>query len=387
MDQIRRVKKGETLFAEGDTPEKFIFVLSGKIQIYVERSGKEIEISTLSTGQVLGEQVLFQAGKYAYSAKATQESQIIEWPMDFLKTYLDSLNSPMQKMLKAMADEIKLNRMAWRNLKMESDKLACPPASIPKLCVILQFIAQNSKSTQVSAGAAAAGNKPAVAASTKIDWGTLKLYTTRFFTESVQRMRSFCEVLKKLGYAELHFVTIEGEQELGSIEIFNLKILEDFAEFYQYQLYRGQKSEQIEVDNLTLKCVKVLNQLANGKTKDFRGAVSIAYQDFQDSFKRQFNQEVKGTHFEALEKKGLFVKRTQTKEHQHIAFDQEEFARMEIFWRILSEIQKWNEKGFVDLNEKEVLEQAPKEEKCGQCSGPIGKEHKFCPNCGFKLAA
>lgn len=380
MDKIRRVKKGEVLFVEGNTPDKFIFVLSGKIQLFVERSGKKIEINTLTTGQIIGEQTLFQSGKYVYGAEALQESQIIEWPMDVLKPYIDSLNSPMQKMLKAMADEIKNARFAWRNMKMENDKMPCPPASIPKMCVILQFIAQNSKSTQVSPAGSA---NPSI----KIDWGTLKLYTARFFTESPQRVRAFCDLLKKLNYAELHFVEIEGEKELGTIELFNLKLLEDFAEFYQYNLYRGQKSEQIEVDNLTHKCLKVLNQLAEGKQKDRRGAVTVPYQDFQDAFKKQFNQEVKGTHFEALEKKGLFVKRSQGKDQQTISFDQEEFSRIDIFWRILAEIQKWNEKGFVDLNEKEVATEASSDTKCSQCSGDIGKEHKFCPNCGMKLAA
>lgn len=380
MDKIRRLKKGEVLFAEGDTPDKFIFVLSGKIQLFVERSGKKIEINVLTTGQILGEQSLFQAGKYVYGAEAMQESQVLEWPIDVMKPYIDSVNTQMLKVFKAMADEIKASRFAWRNMKMENDKMPCPPASIPKMCVILQFIAQNSKSSQVSPAGAA---NPSV----KIDWGTLKLYTARFFTESVQRVRSFCDVLKKLGYAELHFVEVEGEKELGTIEIFNLKLLEDFAEFYQYHLYRGQKSEQIEVDNLTHKCLKVLNQLAEGKPKDRRGAVTVPYQDFQDAFKKQFNQDVKGTHFEALEKKGLFVKRTQVKEQQFIAFDQEEFARIDIFWRFLAEIQKWNEKGFVDLNEKEAVAEKSSATKCVGCSGDIGKEHRFCPNCGMKLAA
>lgn len=384
MEQIRRIKKGEVLFVEGDVPDKFIFVLSGKIQLYVERSGKKIEIGTLTTGQILGEQSLFQAGKYTYAAEAMQESQIVEWSMDYIKTYMESLNTQMQKVVKAMADEIKNSRFHLRNSKMENDKMPCPPASIPKLCVILQFIAQNSKSTQL----APAGS---VNQNVKIDWGTLKLYTTRFFTESVPRIRAFCEVLKKLGYAELHFVKVEGEEELGSVELFNMKLIEDFAEFYQYQLYRGQKSEQIEVEALPLKCVKVLNQLATGKPKDHRGAVTVSYQDFQDSFKKLYNQDIKGTHFEALEKKGLFVKRTQTKDQQqNIAFDQEEFARMEHFWRILSEIQRWNEKGSVDMNEKEITAAEPAAAggiKCGGCSGDIGKDHKFCPNCGMKLAA
>ena len=55
-------------------------------------------------------------------------------------------------------------------------------------------------------------------------------------------------------------------------------------------------------------------------------------------------------------------------------------------WQIIREIDKWNEKGFVDLNEVEV--EAKKKSSgpsCPSCSATILEAAKFCQECGAKL--
>jgi predicted amidophosphoribosyltransferase len=52
----------------------------------------------------------------------------------------------------------------------------------------------------------------------------------------------------------------------------------------------------------------------------------------------------------------------------------------------LFEIDKWNETGSVDLFEKEQVA-AASAGVCPDCKAPLEDKHKFCPNCGFKVAA
>ena len=55
-------------------------------------------------------------------------------------------------------------------------------------------------------------------------------------------------------------------------------------------------------------------------------------------------------------------------------------------WRILREIEKWNEKGFVDLNEKEEkLKKNNQGPSCPQCGVGVQAQAKFCHECGTQL--
>ena len=51
----------------------------------------------------------------------------------------------------------------------------------------------------------------------------------------------------------------------------------------------------------------------------------------------------------------------------------------------LKEIEKWNEKGFVDVDEKEEKKMRKGENTCPQCSVVTKENQKFCGECGFSL--
>ena len=55
---------------------------------------------------------------------------------------------------------------------------------------------------------------------------------------------------------------------------------------------------------------------------------------------------------------------------------------------MLKELEKWNEKGFVDMTEEDPKKAKKAEEaSCPQCQAKIVAQAKFCSECGFKLAA
>lgn len=95
---------------------------------------------------------------------------------------------------------------------------------------------------------------------------------------------------------------------------------------------------------------------------------------------------MKTTHLDILEKKGLFVQRKSFDDgRMTIAFDRAEFGKMAQYWAIIYEIDKWNERGSVDLNEKEAVVVASAANACPECKSAIEEKHKFCPNCGCKV--
>lgn len=379
MDNSRRLKKGEILFRENEAIQMIYVVQSGKLSLGIERSGKRLEIMTAGASQVLGEQGLFSNGRHMFTAEAAQETKVMEVPLETMKAQLNTAMPGVKLLMKSMVDEAKIVRQMLRSLKMETDKAACPQPSIPRIFALLNLVARHTGKTNAE--------KPG---QYEVDWGVLKLYTMRMFAESPGRMRSLMDLLKKLDYADLKIVkTEEGDEELSKVLVHNIQAVEDFAEFYQYNLYKGGYSEQLHVDRLALKVAKALAAMSEGLEPDRKGAVTLQWDKVLDDSKKVYGIDLKNTHLDALEKKGLFVKR-QSRENAPavIMFDRTEFVKMSTYWAIINEIDKWNDKGFVDLNEKETSGAATSDGGCPQCHGAIdANTHKFCPHCGLKLGA
>lgn len=377
MDNVRRFKKGDFVFKEGDPSQIIYIVQSGRLSLCVDRGGKRIEVTHLSTSQIFGEQALFSNAKQAFTVEAQQETKVMEVPAELLKAQFEKSPPGIKLLVKSLVDEIRQSRQSLRAMKIETEKSPCPQVSIPRIFSLLNLVARHTGK-----------NSPDNPKQYVVDWNTLKLYTSRMFAESPQRMRGFMDLLHKLGRAQLTIEkNEEGEEELKSVLIYDIQFIEDFAEFYQYNLYKGGKAEIIYVDPLAFKVAKALALMSTDLQPDFRGAVGIEYDLLLGELKKKFRIELKSTHLDLLEKKGLMVKRSSHDKGITLQFEKAEFQKISGFWSVISEIDKWNEKGFVDLNEKEDAGEADTGAHCPQCDGSIQDVHKFCPSCGFKLAA
>ena len=54
----------------------------------------------------------------------------------------------------------------------------------------------------------------------------------------------------------------EGEPDLSEITLLNVPLLEEFAEFFQYHLFKGSRAEAIFVDPLALKVAKAIYEIS-----------------------------------------------------------------------------------------------------------------------------
>jgi CRP-like cAMP-binding protein len=95
---IRRFKKGEILFLEGDTAGGFYVLLSGRVRIYKSSSeGREYTIHQIAQGQLFAEAAIFRGEHYPASSVASADSTVAyfskdafmalirEWPQISLK--------------------------------------------------------------------------------------------------------------------------------------------------------------------------------------------------------------------------------------------------------------------------------------------------------------
>lgn len=375
MDNVKKLKRNDILFKEGDAPTSIFIIQTGKVGLMVDRGGKFLEVTALGPSQIVGEQALTSSGRHAFTAQALQETKLLEIPVELMKQQFEKAPTGIKLMVKSLIDDAKASRTAMKQLKMETEKSPLPQGLIHKIFTEVHLIARHI------------GKKnPEKPNDIVVGWSALKLYATRFFGESPQRLRTMMDLLFKLKFAELKMSkSEEGEEELTDVTLFNVQMFEDFAEFYQYHLFKGSRAEAIFVDPLALKVAKAMVEISEGAPVNHKGASMLDYSVVLNECKTKYRIDLKNTHLDALERKGLFVVRKSFDDgRMELTFDRSEFVKMAQYWAIIYEIDKWNDKGFVDLNEKEEVAAGPAGE-CPACKHKVEADHKFCPSCGFKM--
>ena len=108
-------------------------------------------------------------------------------------------------------------------------------------------------------------------------------------------------------------------------------------------------------------------------------------------FVKSYGLNLGAGHFTSLEGKGLFCKRKPIAEGKVLLqFEIKEFKTQQDIWKIIREIDKWNEKGFIDMSD---IDDGPKKKKiidgveCGECKAVMILNAKFCSDCGNKLVS
>jgi hypothetical protein len=332
-------------------------------------------VGQIFQGQVIGEKALFGPSKMPFSVMAANEVSYLEIPIKVIEPNFSSLNAIIRGVTKGTVDALAEARKSLQSLKVEQDSIPCPPKNIPKVFAVI-YMTTNMTGLKKDDHV-------------QVSWNTLKLYSNRIFLEPHSRVQCVIEILCKLKYAEMVYKkNDEGEEELTDIKLFNVKLIEEFSDFYQYQFYKPGKSEVIYVDKLAMKIVGGLVALSENAEIDHKRAVNLEYEALIADLKAKHNIDLKSAHFDLLEKKGLFAVRKNKNDKVYLSFDREEFRKTHINWLIINEIDKWNDNGFVNMNEKEEekkAQQAGGEIQCTSCSSPITVGSKFCPNCGQKV--
>lgn len=77
--QIRDCAIGDILFKEGDAATVVLLVLSGKLQVFVERGGRDIVLTDSPPGQVVGELAVLCGIPRSASVRAAEKSVVLQW--------------------------------------------------------------------------------------------------------------------------------------------------------------------------------------------------------------------------------------------------------------------------------------------------------------------
>ena len=79
---IKLLPAGEVLFKEGDPPGSVLLVLKGKLQVYVERHGKDMILTDAPPSTILGELSVLCGMPRSASVRVIDDATVLEWSAD-----------------------------------------------------------------------------------------------------------------------------------------------------------------------------------------------------------------------------------------------------------------------------------------------------------------
>lgn len=376
MANQRTYKKGEQIFKEGEKITHLHIIQSGSVTLSLSRGKKNLEQFHLSSGQVLGEGLFCGQTAQVFTALVTSESKVFEVPVEELKTQYDQSPNFIKFTIKSFAERLKQTQTEIKNLKSDKDALPCPPEAVPALFSALYFSLQKKQDGPDS-----------------FPWISTRTYAQRVFGQSPKKLEQALLIFAKLKLAELVWGTPEADpeapEEIQEVKFSQWTLIEFFFEYYQNFFFRPGKQDLLKTDDLLFQALEILLRESNlpDQTQEKKSPakkILIESQKFFEVVKAEIGIKLNQDHFQRFENRGVLLHRRSSGQAT-IEFDLLEIQQIFSSWRILKEIEKWNDKGFVDLNEVSAPKKKFNEGECPHCHAPIQTKQKFCMECGSAL--
>ena len=74
---VSELKRGETLFSQGETADKYYMILSGEAEVLIQQSGKPLLLEIRRDNDILGEVRLDKGSKYGYTVVAMNQLDLL----------------------------------------------------------------------------------------------------------------------------------------------------------------------------------------------------------------------------------------------------------------------------------------------------------------------
>jgi CRP-like cAMP-binding protein len=118
-----KIKKGETIFKEGDPVTGIFFINTGNVMVHKRwDADKELIVRFAKDGAILGHRGLGETAVYPVSATALQAGVVEYIDMDFFETTLKVNSGFTYKLMQYFADELRESERKMRNLAHMSVK-------------------------------------------------------------------------------------------------------------------------------------------------------------------------------------------------------------------------------------------------------------------------
>ncbi len=107
--ELRDLKRGDVLFAEGDAPDELFVTVGGRIAM-VNRSvdGRESVVALMEDGDLFGEMPLFDRRDRSTDGRALEPSQVIAIPYEPLKAIYNRQPEQLWRVVELLANRLRV---------------------------------------------------------------------------------------------------------------------------------------------------------------------------------------------------------------------------------------------------------------------------------------
>jgi CRP-like cAMP-binding protein len=223
--QVRRLKKGELLFAEGENSRAMYLLRSGIIRLYKKKGDAFIELDMVHTGQILGELAFLDGNPRSAYGEAMTECELIEISGPTFQQVLGKLPDWLKILMKTIVGRLRAASTRIRQLESASSSLDysadgkrsssyvyLSPIDCLKICSALLLVGSRN-GTKTPQGL-------------EIRSGLLQRYANQVMGVPMAKVTSMVDVLAQSG------ITAFGEgEEAGKIFLKDLDLLEKFIAY------------------------------------------------------------------------------------------------------------------------------------------------------------
>ncbi len=340
--QTRSFKRGEVIFSPGQGTAAVYVVQSGLVSVCVLKDGCA-QLHLVRPMQILREDAMMTGPASGTTAIALKDTQILELPLEVARTLTSSSQPPLGILFKGLLERLKSAANELRSLRMNRGAQPCHPDLVAKVYGVIFYTARYLGKNENDA--------------VVISWAKLKSYAVETFHEEETRLEEAIYSLIKLGYAEPR--TFKNEKsgpiplsnEWTDICFRNMVQIETFFDFYQNYHFKGGYAGLLKTNEKATELTQALVRLADKYQPDRAGMVTMPYKLTIDTLKETLGKTFEADQIFRLEQKGLMVKRTTTQDGGVLSLFKAEFEQMLLNWKVLKEVEQWNEFGFVRLPE------------------------------------
>jgi CRP-like cAMP-binding protein len=322
----RSIKQGSVLLKPGDKIKSVFLIQSGRISLCQSKGSKLVEIGQMTSGMSIGDEIVFAPLPWNLTALALRDSLIIEIPLEIMQEQVIRGNANTKVLLKALSDRSKVSYNELKTLKTNREVPPCPADATAKVFGVIFHTARAVGKPQGDA--------------TVADWPEFLKYAFEVFDESQVRLEDAVNILSKLGYVKL-----EGK----SIHLTEMGQIEAFFDYYGNYHFKSGYEELLKTNAKMARMTDVFIKISANYPVDRGGNAHLPYKATIDAMKQELGSGFEADQLFRLEQKGLFIKRTASNDGGVLSFYKPDFEQMMLNWKILRELELWNEKGFVEM--------------------------------------
>lgn len=288
MSGVKKLKKGDILFREGDTSDAMYVIKTGTIDITKAKGSKDIVLATLKPGEMLGEMAFFDNKPRSAGARAATDSEVIALPFTALHAQFKTFPEWLKAMVKTVNSHLRDANQRIKNLEtaQSGEEEMFPPHTITRLTAIIALIG-------FKAGEAEGEHLV-------IPYNMLRNYTIQIFQQPTNKMDKIMEVLSGLGFMKVEELG-EGKKK---VTLLKHKELAAFVDWYNKYLFT-EEAKRVTIEQKEMLPMKALIFYGKKQTPNDKGLITVSLTDLQNNSMRDLNQLIGVNDADSLAEKGL----------------------------------------------------------------------------------